>query len=295
MRVAESLAETADVASLQFSVTLRSTGDDLSALLSQKWFVELPLVWELVQLHPGYTYDDFVRGRTLVADASGSRFESVDRIVPQIAAVARARAGRPTLLIIDEINRCNLANVLGEMILALDPDKRGESVRLQYPPPPGGEGVLLALPKDLLVLATMNTADRSIALVDFAIRRRFRFVDLLPDEAVIREYYADDAAAADRAVALFRQVALVVPDPRLQVGHSYFLSPLGAAWALALANRIAYEVLPLLREYSAEGHLLGNRQIVLPDGTVVAIDEAADLGDTDLRDKIKGYLEGRVP
>jgi hypothetical protein len=285
------------VASLQLSVTLRSAGDDLNTLLSQKWFVELPLVWELVQLHPGYTYDDFVRGRALVSDASGSRFESVDRIIPQIAAVARARAGRPTLLIIDEINRCNLANVLGEMILALDPDRRGEAVRLQYPPPPGsavGDGAFLALPKDLCVLATMNTADRSIALVDFAIRRRFRFVDLLPDEAVIREYYADDEAAAQKAVALFEQIGNVIPDSRLRLGHSYFLSPLGTDWPLALANRIAYEVLPLLREYSAEGHLLGARQISLPDDIVVAIDEPADLGDTNVRDKIKGYLEGRA-
>jgi hypothetical protein len=181
------------------------------------------------------------------------------------------------------------------MILAMDTDNRGEAVRLQYPAPSGTDGIagaLLALPKDLLILATMNTADRSLALVDFAIRRRFRFVDLLPSEGVLREYYADDELAVEKVLALFRQITGLVLDPRLRIGHSYFLSPLGTTWPSALANRIAYEVMPLLREYYAEGHLLGASKIILPDGIAIEIGEDSDLRDTAGRDKIKHYLDG---
>jgi hypothetical protein len=251
-------------------------------------------VWEVVQAHPGYTYDDFVRGRTLVADAGGSRFESIDRIVPQLAAVARARPGKPTLLIIDELNRCNLANVLGELIFALEKDKRGQEVKLQYDPPPGlqpGEGVLLSLPRELLFIGTMNTADRSIALVDYAIRRRFRFVDVLPDPHVITEYYKAFPTYGARAGALFSSAAELVRDERMRIGHSFFLVPPDEEWPLRLANRIAYEVLPLLREYRVEGHLHDGGRLNLPSGKVIDIPEGGiDLSDTGVRDAIREFL-----
>ena len=292
LRAAEALAGGTDLESVQLSSALRKTGGSLSALLKEPWFLERPLVWELVQMHPGYTYDDFVRGRTLVSDSAGSRFESVDRIVPQMAAVAAARGGATTLLIIDEINRCNLASVLGELILALDPEQRGKPVRLQYPPPPGvpaGEGTLLSLPSNLKVLGTMNTADRSIALIDFAIRRRFRFIDLLPDPQVIEEHYGADPKVAGRVRALFDAVSEIVAE-HLRVGHSYFLVEPSADWARRLANRFAYEVIPLLREYQQEGHLLGTRRVNLPGFAFDVSDASAGLGDTTIRDKIMEFL-----
>jgi MoxR-like ATPase len=293
LRVAEAMAQGGDLASVQFSAALKTTNGDLGKLLKESWFLDQPLVWELVQMHPGYTYDDFVRGRTLVSDKSGSRFESVDRMVPQMAAVAAARGDKPTLLIVDEINRCNLANVLGELILALDADQRGKyAVRLQYPPPPGtkaGEGVLLTLPPNLKVLGTMNTADRSIALIDFAIRRRFRFIDLMPDPQVIEDHYAARPTAAKRVRLLFDAVSELVVE-HLRVGHSYFLVQPDDEWPKRLANRFVYEVLPLLREYLQEGHLLGSHRISLPPLTIDVADTSAGIGETSLRDGIEGFL-----
>ena len=179
----------------------------------------------------------------------------------QMCAVAAARGSKPTLLILEEINRCNLASVIGDLIIAIDPAHRGEAIHLQVEAPStGGTGVgsLLAVPQGLKLLATMNNADKSIALVDYAIRRRFRFLDVLPDRDVIQEYY--DLRGANRsgikAVALFDKIFALVQDERLRLGQSYFLCEPGMNWAKLFANRIVYEVFPMLREYISEGRHL---------------------------------------
>lgn len=143
----------------------------------------------------------------------------------------------------------------------------------------------LSLPDNLWIIGTMNTADRSIALIDYAIRRRFRFLDVLPDEAVIRRFYDqrfDDPQRTQLVVDLFAAVNAVVREERLRVGHSYFLvEPVdegdredepseGNTWADRLARRIVYEVLPLLREYGEEGLLeeSQHRNVTLADRRV---------------------------
>jgi len=218
--------------------------------LSEEALRTRPIVWDIVQLHPGYTYEDFVRGLRTKPNAPGIEFVPHDGVLLRIAAAASKRAGKPTLLVLDEINRCNLASVLGELIVLLEKDKREGaagclSVRLQYP----GDPDRLTLPPNLWIVGTMNTADRSIALVDYAIRRRFRFVDVLPDATVPRQ---------PRAQALMRAINQAIREPRLQIGHSYFLVDEGEAdWTGALADRVVWEVLPLLREYRMENLIQG--------------------------------------
>ena len=231
------LAGAADLASCQFS-RLQADREAMEAA---------PLLWELVQMHPGYAYEDFVRGLA-TEEGEGLRFVARDRILCEMAQAAAWRGDKPTVLILDEINRCNLATVLGEALLVIEDGRRGEGVRLQH-----GEG-LLVLPPSLKVIGTMNTADRSIALIDFAIRRRFRFLTVPPSRAVIAHFY--EKTRADLVCKLF-DAANVGLDADCMVGHSYFLVPPSGPteWRRRMANQIAYEVVPLLREYQAEGRL----------------------------------------
>ena len=132
----------------------------------------------LVQLHPSYAYEDFVQGFRPTLKDRQPGFELRDGPLLRAAKQARADAQKDPdakhFLVIDEINRGNLAKVLGELYFLLE--YRDESIRLQYSDKP------FSLPGNLYVIGTMNTADRSIALVDLALRRRFYFVEFHPDE-----------------------------------------------------------------------------------------------------------------
>jgi 5-methylcytosine-specific restriction protein B len=146
----------------------------------------------------------------------------------------------------------------------------------------------LRLPQNLYIIGTMNTADRSIALVDYAIRRRFSFVSILPRVEVIEKFYAtpalhegDDAVAArlaPRVTALFRATSDLFTEVSdaddIRVGHSYFLvrgrrdgTLLSLEeWGSALAFRFAYEILPILAEYKKERRLLHEQEQIEVDG-----------------------------
>ncbi len=174
----------------------------------------------------------------------------------------------------DEINRADLSRVLGELIYALERDRRGAPVSSQYAAgnPPDRT---LRLPRNLYLIGTMNTADRSIALVDYAIRRRFSFFSILPRIEAVETFYkagglhdGDEASATQigpRVVELYRAIyelfdGLGDSADDIRIGHSYFLvkgSRNGehlslADWADAIAFRFAFEVLPMLAEYRKE-------------------------------------------
>lgn len=258
---------------------------------AKKQLSEAPVVWEFVQFHAAYSYEDFVRGLRTDPDAKGFSLRSEDGILPRMCQVAELRRGTPTLLIIDEINRCNLSNVLGESIFAIDRDWRDVEVDLQYEAPPDGQAGLV-VPRDLLLLATMNTADRSIALLDFAIRRRFRFLYLAPSESALSGYYSGAKHRQTRVLELYRIVQQAVPEPDLRPGHSYLMVARADKltddqWAKELVGKLLYEVRPLLREYLEEGRdKVRSAQLGLPSGTV---DLVADDDDT-LRDPLIEWL-----
>ena len=226
----------------------------------------LPGIWEIVQFHPSYSYERFVRGLQAVPVPGGVTFEAADRTMAFIAAVARElepHGDYEALLLVDEINRGDTAKLFGELLYALE--YRGEPVTTPYAI--DGDASLV-LPNNLLLLGTMNTADQSIAMVDKALRRRFAWITLRPDPAVIDAapgwVGTDDRAAARR---LFELVAALFsgggPElERLQVGHSYFLpaapapAPASAQDSIdALAEQFAHDAWPLLEEYEAEGLL----------------------------------------
>ena len=247
-----------------------------------------PLVWELVQLHPSFGYDEFVRGLRTDGAGKGFALKTVDGILPQMARVAALRAG-PALLIIDEINRANLSSVLGETIFAIDPAHRGDEVRLQYDAPPGGDPGL-RVPPNLYLLATMNTADRSLAVLDFAVRRRFRFLRISPSARAISDYYASDPRRQAFAVDLFNKLASAVRDPDLRIGHSYFLVKSDGkddnAWRRELTGRVVHEIKPLLDEYREEGVLISPIRLSDTEGAIDLTTATPDAA----RDAISDWL-----
>ena len=141
-----------------------------------------------VQFHPSYTYEQFIEGLRPTVGADGHlSFKLVEGVLKQAAAAAAQRADeRPGhLLLIDELNRANVPRVFGELLYLLEYRGDGEALPLQYSP-----STPFQLPGSLGLIATMNTADRSIQPLDAALRRRFRVIELLPDTNVIARFYA---------------------------------------------------------------------------------------------------------
>ncbi len=218
-------------------------------------------VWDIVQFHPAYSYSSFVRALVAEPVAGGVSFVPQHRILSFVAAVAEELNNGtdpvPVILIIDEINRGDISAIFGELLYALE--YRGHPV--MTPHTVDGRASLL-LPPNLLLIGTMNTADRSIAVIDYALRRRFVFLDVPADPRVIRQA-AFPGTAQEAAVHLFEAVEGLLKGtaPGMRVGPSYFLLPQGHGITTTdeavgvIASRFAYEVLPLLREYHLEGEL----------------------------------------
>ena len=136
----------------------------------------------LVQFHPSYAYEDFVRGfRPSITENGQAAFDLRDGPLLRAAEQARRKKDSKHFLIIDEINRGNIAKVFGELYFLLE--YRDRKIRMQYQK--DGEDDF-SLPRNLYIIGTMNTADRSIALVDLALRRRFHFIEFHPDNDPIK-------------------------------------------------------------------------------------------------------------
>ena len=161
------------------------------------------------------------------------------------------------VLIIDEINRGNVAKIFGELITLLEVDKReGSEHPIQVTLPYSKE--LFSVPKNLYIIGTMNTTDRSTGTIDYALRRRFAFVTLKSDSSVIEKHYTEPTLKS-QALALFDNIEKFIEEKQcgdlgiddLMVGHSYFMS----ASKEELQDKMEYEVLPLIAEYINDGIL----------------------------------------
>ena len=178
----------------------------------------------LVQFHPSYAYEDFVQGFRPVQTGNGQAgFELRDGPLLRAAERARQEPNADHLLVIDEINRGNLAKVFGELYFLLE--YRDEEISLQYQQDETGK---FSLPKNLYIIGTMNTADRSIALVDLALRRRFYFVEFHPDDepvrSVLREWLAEKVPAMEWVADVVEDVNEKLKDDRhAAIGPSYFM------------------------------------------------------------------------
>lgn len=208
-----------------------------------------------IQFHPNTSYENFIGGLAPLAssDHLGFRFAPARGFLMEAAAEALQQPERPYLLHIDEINRADLAKVLGEAIflLELEPEYPRE---IELPYDFGAPfGRRFHLPENLRILGTMNSADRSIAIVDIAIRRRLHFVNLWPRLDVIEQLGSSRAREAyERLLDIFIEHASEDAFSLLP-GHAYFLVKEEERAAEALQLRLA----PLLEEYLMQGYVSG--------------------------------------
>lgn len=198
------------------------------------------------QFHAETTYSDFVYGLepNCFAKAGEAQFKPKEGILYKAVKYAIDNPKDKVLLIIDEINRANLSNVLGPIFYLFEyqPAKRKETLML-------GDVEISILPDNLHVIATMNTADRSLAVVDFALRRRFAWYTLRPHIISDRNF---DKKTFNRFADIFYKYA-TDEELNLQPGQSYFTDK------SLTQERMGYELMPLIKEYLAEGYLLNAR------------------------------------
>jgi 5-methylcytosine-specific restriction protein B len=213
--------------------------------------------YRVVTFHPSFSYEDFIRGIRPVTTAEDgtTQFRVVDGIFKQICDEARANPSKRYALFIDEINRANIAKVFGELIALIEPDKRvvfdeeGRVTQGMVVQLPGGDVADVAeppfgVPANLDIYGTMNTADRSIALLDVALRRRFEFQEMEPNYAVINRNIG--AVHLGSLLKRINDRLEYLLDRDHRIGHAYLI----AATTLADLRRVfRVQIIPLLQEY----------------------------------------------
>lgn len=207
-------------------------------------------VWTCT-FHSAYGYEDFIEGYRPTEKAGHLMYELKDGIFKKLCGEAARAPGKNFYLIIDEINRGDVPRIFGELLTVIEKTRRSHPVMLAT------SGENFQVPKNVFVIGTMNTADRSIALLDAALRRRFGFVELLPDSTLLK-----DAAPAGIPLRLWlnavneRLLEKLRRDARnLQIGHAYFMHdghPIRENSRFVATVRD--ELIPLLEEYCYEDY-----------------------------------------
>lgn len=203
--------------------------------------------------HPAYGYEDFFEGFRPHSNQAGNLiYELRDGISKKLCADARQRSDRKFVLIVDEINRGDIPRIFGELLTLLEMDKRGLNITL----PVSQES--FSVPTNVTVIGTMNTADRSIALLDTALRRRFGFLELMPDTSVF------GSASVEGSIPLGPWLSALNDRIRghlgndgrnLQIGHAYLLEANKPVTDFSRFVRIlAEDIIPLLEEYCYEDY-----------------------------------------
>ena len=234
-----------------------------------------------VTFHPSYTYEDFIEGFR-PADAGGPggglSLALEDGVFKRVCRAAQANPDRPYLLLIDEINRGNVAKIMGELLTLIERDKRGLTLTL----PQSKE--TFSVPPNVFLLGTMNTADRSIKLLDAALRRRFAFIECMPDSELVHGAEVGDLALDEFLDGLNQRIARLEGREK-QVGHSYLLVDGQPVDELEeFAARFREEILPLLQEYCYDEYatlakFIGSELVDADAGTLDAekVDDAEQL------------------
>ncbi|WP_317045455.1 McrB family protein [Capnocytophaga cynodegmi] len=221
--------------------------------------------FQIIQFHPSYSYEDFVRGIVAKPNSNGDgiTYEAENKVLTEFAENAEKDSNNNYVLIIDEINRANLSSVLGELIYALE--YHGEAVDSMYAVDRSNK---ITLPPNLYIIGTMNTADRSVGHIDYAIRRRFAFVDMFPKDLSqeLGEHFAKDKFIAvselfikdfdlnkdysKEQIVKSEHLSSEFDAKDVWLGHSYFITK-----DIDIQTRLNYEIKPILREYVKDGVL----------------------------------------
>lgn len=204
---------------------------------------------EFIQFHQSYSYEDFIMGYRPTEDGS---FKLKDGVFYRFCEQARNDTGRDYFFIIDEINRGNLSKIFGELLMLIENDYRRETITLAY------RDEKFYVPENLYIIGMMNTADRSLAMIDYALRRRFSFFDMEPgfDSAGFKTY--GDTLQNDTFTALIGQIKQLNKDIEKDsslgkgfcIGHSYFCNLKADTCSdERLRAVVEYDIIPMLNEY----------------------------------------------
>lgn len=274
------------------------------------------MYWDIVQFHPSYTYEDFVRGITVyskkenilsgkvddkditLTEKDTIGYKSVNKAIGKMAKLANEYYQKAVddgnveecpkfFLVIDEINRANLATVFGELIFALE--YRDKEINTPYSVNGKSE---LVIPKNMFIIGTMNTADKSIGTIDYAIRRRFLFFKLLPEVKTVIDSITiidedADLAQCDEIVLfyivnqLFEECLNLIDYDKedVQLGHTYFLRHDGDVPSEdQIKYKFIYQVLPILYEYKKDGIIDFDRIKAIDDDVLkIALGKLAEM------------------
>lgn len=211
-----------------------------------------------VTFHQSFSYEDFVEGLKAESEGGNLHYSVQDGLFKKICNRARDTLDKndngvpktPFVLIIDEINRGNTANIFGELITLIEPSKRAGadealSVHLPY------SKKSFSVPDNLYIIGTMNTADRSLALIDTALRRRFQFEEMLPDPSRLSNITVEDVNIEQLLTVINQRIALLY-DREHTIGHSFFMSLTNHPTIDELKTIFNRQILPLLEEYFFE-------------------------------------------
>ena len=202
----------------------------------------------MIQFHQSYSYEDFIEG--LKPSLDSQSFELRRGVFLDFCEKASEDEDNKYFFIIDEINRGNISKIFGELFMLIEKDKRGKELRLLY------SGDKFSVPKNVYIIGLMNTADRSLAMIDYALRRRFSFYEMKPafDSDGFKAYLDSfDSQAFNNLISNVKGLNEdIASDESLgegfMIGHSYFCS-LTYVDEDVLSNIIEYELIPLLKEY----------------------------------------------
>lgn len=212
--------------------------------------------------HQSYGYEDFIQGLRPDTESETMKFRPVDGVFKMISDRALADEENNYVIIIDEINRGNISKIFGELITLIEDDKRwGEANQLSVTLP---SGQIFAVPNNLYIVGTMNSADKSISLIDTALRRRFYFIEKAPDYSTI-----ENATLKAVLEKLNQYIKTELRSTDLLIGHAFFIGKTEDD----LADVMNGQIIPLLYEYFYDDEARVKRALDCLEGTAVSIDK----------------------
>lgn len=204
---------------------------------------------QLIQFHQSYSYEDFIEG--FRPTENGFKLEK--GLFYKICKKAESNPKEKFYLIIDEINRGNLSKIFGELLMLIESDKRGDELTLAYSELP------FSVPSNLFIIGLMNTADRSLALIDYALRRRFSFIRIEPafdSPKFIKAFNNKFDQDFNKIIEIIKKINDAIEDDKslgsgFKIGHSYFFPDIKDRKGNKrdIEDIITYEIIPLLEEY----------------------------------------------
>lgn len=241
----------------RMAVAICNHDGDLSAIESvpdseiEKDFISLKNRIAFTTFHQSYSYEDFIEGlKPITNSANQIEYKPEAGCFKQFCENHK-NDNKPCVFIIDEINRGNISKIFGELITLIEDSKRGMEAITPYSKTP------FSVPKNIYLLGTMNTADRSIALLDTALRRRFDFIEMRPDLSVLKKLGIDIVDGDINVVKMLQTINQRIEallDREHTIGHALFMPLINDCSIYTLARIFKFKIIPLLQEYFFEDY-----------------------------------------